>query len=184
MPRKRKDDLARAVFEKRTCGISFTAIGAAFGISKQRAQQIYNAEVKHIALSQSVFFSLSEHTRRQIIFQLKQEIKESDVTPQIVADTLFDADLKALGEYVHTETIAWLNKNGYSVKDGYAEFEKFNGSWKAITTHWPDGRRTPWVLDRIYEVTALNRNLARAQYHDEWFEIRLEHLKLGFMKLL
>ena len=183
MPRKRKDDLASAVFEKRTCGMSFTAIGAAFGISKQRAQQIYNAEKKHLDLRSSVFFSLTEHTRRQILFQLKIKIEPSDVTPQIVAESLFDADLRILGDHVYTETIAWLGKYGYSVKDGFVEFEKFNGVWKAVTTHWPNGRRAPWILNRVYEVTAVNRSLARVQYSEEWFEIRLEDLKLGFTQL-
>lgn len=183
MPRIRKDDLAHAVFEKRKSGLSFTAIGTAFGISKQRAQQIYNAQEKHIALSHSVFSALSEYTRRQITFHLKQKMEQSDVTPQLVVETLYEGDLHALGDYVHTETIAWLHKNGYSAKDGFADFQKFSGTWKAITTHWPDGRRAPWVLDRIYEVVAVSRSLARAHDRDEWFEIRLDHLKLGFERL-
>ena len=184
MPRKRKDHLAQEVFEKRHGGMSFTAIGVDLGITKQRAQQIYIAEKKHIALSKTAFYSLTEYTRRQILHNLKQKISPSEVTPQLVAETLFDGDLRSLGNHIHTETITWLLENGYSIKDGFAEFEKFNGTWKAMTTHWPDGRRAPWVLDRIYEVVAINRNLARAHSCDGWFDIRLDYLKLGFERIL
>ena len=184
MPQKRKEDLAQAVFEKRNCGMSFTAIGAEFGITKQRAQQIYNSQAKHIALSKSPFYSLTDYTRRQILHQLKQNMEPSDVTPQIIADTLCEGDLRGLGNHVHDETIAWLHENGYIVKHGFAEFEKFTGTWKAITTHLPNGRRAPWVINRIYEVVAINRSLARAYYRNEWFEIRLDYLKLGFERII
>ena len=184
MPRKRKEDLAHAIFEKRNGGMSFTAIGAEFGITKQRAQQIYNSEAKHMSLIKSAFYALNEYTRRQILHHLKQKIDPSQVTRQLVADKLFDEDLRSLGNHVYAETIAWLNEDGYSVKDGFAEFEKFNGTWRAITTHWPDGRRAPWICDRIYEVIAINRSVARAYDSNGWFEIRLDYLKLGFERVL
>ena len=184
MPRKRNDDLAKKVFEKRNEGMSFTAIGEEFGVSKQRVQQIYTAEQKHRELSKSIFYQLTEYTRRQIIYQLQQKREPSEVTPQLVAENLFEGDLRSLGNHVYLETTAWLLKNGYSIKDGFVDFQKFNGTWKAVTTHWPDGRRAPWVKGQIYDVVALNRSIARVHHHDGWFEVRLDYLKLGFERIV
>ena len=183
MERKRKDDLARSVYEKRRSGLSFTTIGKEFGISKQRAQQIFRAEEAHIKFRQTCFYELSAYTRRKIHVRLGMDLQPHDISPQLVADTIFDGDLRGLGQFVHTETAAWLDKNGFTVKDGFAKYHDFNGAWRAVTSHLSDGRMAPWVLNRIYIVEAISRERARIQFDDQWLEIRLDFLKLGFSRV-
>ena len=182
MPRARNEELAKLIFMKRASGMTFTAIAVELGISKQRAQQIFKAKEIYKLKKDVSFFSLRLNTRLRIRPYINLNIEEKSITPFIIADNIYAGDLKSMGAAVFAETEAWLNSHGFSVKEGYKKFQTFSGSWRAVTTHWSDGRKAPWVADRVYEVEALSRNRARVRFREQWFEMSIDDLKVAFSR--
>mgnify|MGYP006280144687 CR=1 FL=1 len=179
----RNHKLAKAVYEKRRSGSTFKSIADELGLTHQRVQQIYKSEERYKALTESGFGNLKPHIRRALLSAIGISADKPNVRPHQIAERLHEGDLKLLGQEVYRDTTAWLLAQGFSVRAGFYNYHDFDGIWEAVTTHWPDGRKAPWTNGRIYTAFALNPERVSLNWENEFLEIRLEDLKLGFSRV-
>ncbi len=179
----RNHELARAVFEKRQSGATFKAIADELGLTHQRVQQIYKSEKQHTALRESGFGKLKPHVRRALLSAIGLPIDSPAVRADEIAGRLHEGDLKLLGQGIYKETSDWLSANGVSIRAGFVNFHEFDGQWEAVTTHWPDGRKAPWRLGRIYRAFALNSERISLNWENEFLEINIDDLRHGFARV-
>ena len=183
MVRNRKDDLAKLIIQKRKSGMTYRAIGKEVGLSNQRVQQIFKSQKINSEKKENGFYCLSIATRRAILSELHKRSINLEVSAGLVGNTFFEGDLKLLNDGVYDEVVVWLEENGYSVKDGFTDYNAFNGSWRAAERHLADGRLGPWLKYRIYKVAVISRDRARLEHKGRIIEIRLVDLQFAFHQI-
>ncbi len=176
-------DKAQLIVQRRHNGCTFRSLSADLGLSYQRVQQIYYAELDRAKMVDTTAHRLSRYTQRRLLYALQMDIKLSDIFPELVASRLHDGDLRRLGLRVHQEVRSWISDNGLAINDGYYNYWLFDGLWKAHATHWSDGKAAPWVVDGVYKCCALSSSLARLSYHQTHVTIRLDDLLAAFDRI-
>jgi hypothetical protein len=183
MPKKRNEHLAEFIFTSRRSGRTYVSIAKAVALSPQRVQQIFRIQSANLALQETGFYLISEASRRALIASLRKQLPKAEITARLVAETFFDGDLHLLGERVYRETAAWLEVNGYILKDGFRNYLAFRGKWRAIATHLANGRRARWTVDRVYDVVVTSRDRALIEFGAETYEVRLVDLCRAFERI-